>query len=173
MSADASPEADCWERGAAGEELTAQLLAPLADVGWVVLHDRRVPGSSANIDHLAIGPGRVFVIDTKAWRGEVRLLGDGGIWYGHVPFDEVLDPLSWEAAEVAFRLARRLDQPVEVQPVLCLHGPRLPTDPLRIADVLVVTGATLLPSLLGAEFTSPILDPIAVGRTTAETFPTR
>ena len=40
----------------------------------VVLHDRRVPGRSrANIDHIAIGPAGVTVIDTKSSRGRVQL----------------------------------------------------------------------------------------------------
>ena len=40
----------------------------------VVLHDRRVPGRGrANIDHIAIGPGGVTVIDTKSSRGRVQI----------------------------------------------------------------------------------------------------
>ena len=61
-----SPEAVAWRCGAAGERRTARLLAQLERHGWVVLHDLAVPGSRANIDHLAIGPGGVFVIDSKA-----------------------------------------------------------------------------------------------------------
>jgi ElaB/YqjD/DUF883 family membrane-anchored ribosome-binding protein len=52
-----SPDAVAWRRGAAGERRTARLLGPLERQGWVVLHDVAVPGSRANIDHLAIGPG--------------------------------------------------------------------------------------------------------------------
>ena len=40
-----------------------------------VLHDRLIPGSSANIDHLAIGPAGVFVIDTKRYAGQVERRG--------------------------------------------------------------------------------------------------
>jgi Nuclease-related domain len=57
-----SPVARAWRRGAAGERRTARLLSQLQRRGWAVLHDLAVPGSRANIDHLAIGPGRVFVI---------------------------------------------------------------------------------------------------------------
>jgi Nuclease-related domain len=52
-----SPDAVAWRRGAAGERRTARLLAPLERQGWVVLHDLAVPGSTANLDHLALGPG--------------------------------------------------------------------------------------------------------------------
>jgi hypothetical protein len=33
-----------------------------------VLHDRRVPGTRANIDHLAITPSGIYVIDPKRYR---------------------------------------------------------------------------------------------------------
>jgi len=33
----------------------------------VVLHDRAIPGSRANIDHIGIGPTGVWVIDTKRY----------------------------------------------------------------------------------------------------------
>jgi hypothetical protein len=53
----AQPDAVAWRRGAAGERRTARLLGPLERQGWAVLHDLAVPGSPANLDHLAIGPG--------------------------------------------------------------------------------------------------------------------
>jgi hypothetical protein len=62
----ASPDAVAWQRGAAGERRTAQLLSQLERHGWEVLHDLAVPGSRANIDHLVIGPGGVFVIDSSS-----------------------------------------------------------------------------------------------------------
>jgi hypothetical protein len=60
-----SPEAVAWRQGAAGERRTARLLDPLERHGWAVLHDLALPDSRANVDHLAIGPGGVFVIDSK------------------------------------------------------------------------------------------------------------
>jgi hypothetical protein len=57
-----SSDACSWRRGAAGERRTARLLGPLERHGWVILHDLAVPRSRANLDHLAIDPGGVFVI---------------------------------------------------------------------------------------------------------------
>jgi hypothetical protein len=37
----------------------------------IVLHDRRMPGGRANIDHLAIAPSGVWVIDAKRYKGKV------------------------------------------------------------------------------------------------------
>jgi hypothetical protein len=46
----------------------------------VLLHDRRIPSrGQANIDHIAIGPGHITVIDTKSARGRVRVQQRGGI----------------------------------------------------------------------------------------------
>jgi hypothetical protein len=39
----------------------------------VVLHDRHVPGRRANIDHLAIGPAGITVIDSKNYKGKVAI----------------------------------------------------------------------------------------------------
>jgi hypothetical protein len=46
-----------WAEGATGEEVVAGHLATLPDT-VKVLHDRRVPGSKANIDHIAVTPLR-------------------------------------------------------------------------------------------------------------------
>jgi hypothetical protein len=69
-----------WARGAIGEEKLAEALAPLNDRGVRLLHDRRIPGSRANIDHLAVGPASVFVIDAKRYRGRPTLHVTGGIF---------------------------------------------------------------------------------------------
>ena len=67
-----------WERGAEGEERAAgRLERLLAGTDIFLLHDRRIPGSGANIDHLAVGPGGVTVIDTKRLVGKVEVRGRG------------------------------------------------------------------------------------------------
>ncbi|MET0782079.1 MAG: nuclease-related domain-containing protein [Lacisediminihabitans sp.] len=55
-----------WERGAVGEERMARRLIDLPDT-FRVLHDRRIRGTRANIDHIAIGPSGVWVIDAKRY----------------------------------------------------------------------------------------------------------
>ena len=80
-----SPDAVAWRRGAAGERRTARLLDPLERHGWAVLHDLAVPGSRANLDHLVIGPGGVFVIDSKQYQGRLQLGRSGRLWHGRYP----------------------------------------------------------------------------------------
>ncbi|WP_353618984.1 nuclease-related domain-containing protein [Microbacterium sp. ASV49] len=68
-----------WERGAIGEELLAERLRDLPD-SFRVLHDRRIPGTRANIDHLVVGPGGVWVVDAKRYVGQRPSLDvEGGI----------------------------------------------------------------------------------------------
>jgi len=45
-----------------------------------VLHDRRIPGSKANIDHIVISPAGVFVVDPKNYRGKVEQRDVGGLF---------------------------------------------------------------------------------------------
>jgi hypothetical protein len=59
-----------WQTGAVGEQQLGRALGALVGAGVLVLHDRRIPGSRANIDHLAVGPAGVFVVDAKRYRGK-------------------------------------------------------------------------------------------------------
>jgi hypothetical protein len=68
-----------WDRGAIGEERLGARLNALAAAGLAILHDRRIPGSKANIDHIAITPGGIWVIDAKRYKGRPELKIDGGI----------------------------------------------------------------------------------------------
>ena len=96
-----SPDAIAWRRGAAGERRTARLLGQLERHGWAVLHDLAVPGSQANIDHLVIGPGGVFVIDSKQYRGRLQLDPSGRLWHGRYPLTPILRAVSFEADQAA------------------------------------------------------------------------
>lgn len=52
-----------------GEELLGERLDELAERGARLLHDRRIPGTRANIDHIAISAAGVFVLDAKRYKG--------------------------------------------------------------------------------------------------------
>jgi hypothetical protein len=71
-----------WKQGGQGEVKVAKRLAELLDGGGVhLLHDRRMPGRGrANIDHIAVGPGGVTVIDAKTLKGKVRVESVGGLF---------------------------------------------------------------------------------------------
>ncbi|HZU72990.1 MAG TPA: nuclease-related domain-containing protein, partial [Acidimicrobiales bacterium] len=65
-----------WAEGAAGERRVAEVLASCS--GVIALHDRRIPGTRSNIDHLAVTPTGVFVIDAKRYDGAVEIRDRGG-----------------------------------------------------------------------------------------------
>jgi hypothetical protein len=65
--------AEMFEKGAEGESATAGILSTL-QAEWTVLHDVRWPSRRlANIEHVVIGPGGIFVIDSKNWSGDVTV----------------------------------------------------------------------------------------------------
>lgn len=79
-----------WEVGAWGEEATGRQLARLDAATWFVVHD--VPAGHGNVDHLVVGPGGVFVLDSKRVGGRVIVRPDGirverlddeNLWYSH------------------------------------------------------------------------------------------
>ncbi len=68
-----------WTIGAVGEERLGARLDSLVSKSVAVLHDRRIPGSKANIDHIAITPAGIWVIDAKRYKGRPELKGEGGV----------------------------------------------------------------------------------------------
>ena len=69
---DAPQHETAWARGGGGEELVAQALAKRCPQ-IPVLHDRRIPGSRANIDHIAVAATGVWVIDAKRYTGKLQI----------------------------------------------------------------------------------------------------
>lgn len=68
-----------WATGAVGEERLGARLDSLASESIAVLHDRRIPGTKANIDHIAITTAGIWVIDAKRYKGRPELKIEGGI----------------------------------------------------------------------------------------------
>jgi Nuclease-related domain len=141
-----APDTLAWRRGAAGERRTARLLAPLERCGWAVLHDLAIPGSSANIDHLVIGPGGVVVIDTKQYRGRLRLDQDGMLWHGRHLLVATLRKVRW-AADQTDEVLGVAD--VQVVALMAVHGANVPWGRLA-ADGVIVAPARQVPDLLQA-----------------------
>ena len=64
-----------WEQGALGEQRVGALLDSLRAHGVAPLHDRRIPGSQANIDHVVVAPSGVWIVDSKNYRGRIQRRG--------------------------------------------------------------------------------------------------
>lgn len=116
-----------WQQGAGGEIAAARQLARFlrrSDV--IVIHDRRIPGRGrANIDHLAIGPGGITVIDTKSTHGRVQLASTGLIHHREILLvngrdrTHQLDAVERQISDVVARLARHGLDSVDVRGALC------------------------------------------------------
>jgi Nuclease-related domain len=73
-----------WGTGGRGELRVGTYLSRAVGGTGVLLHDRRVPGTRSNIDHIAVVPSGVWVIDTKQYTGRVQRRDLGG-WFTSRP----------------------------------------------------------------------------------------
>lgn len=114
-----------WARGSEGER---ELAGALAGVDRVrVLHDRRVPGTRGNIDHIVISPAGVFVVDAKLYAGTIRVRNVGGLfkrderlYVGRRDCSRLAENMKWQVEAVARALGTAGIEPVPaVTPVLC------------------------------------------------------
>lgn len=136
-----------WLQGALAERRVGRVLNQLRREGWGVLHDRRVPRSRANLDHVLIHPsGRFLVyVDTKAWhaaKAVIRVTG-GRLMYGPWPQGDKADTVRWEA--------NRLNQKIglDVVPVIAVDRGKVNGDHLIFRGVHVVNADMLLDVLDG------------------------
>jgi hypothetical protein len=137
-----SEQARTWRRGAQGERRTARLLDRLTRDGYAVFHDLAVPGkTSANVDHLAIGPTGVFVIDSKQWTGSVHQSADGLVWHNHHRLDRTLETVRWEAQAISRPLGTR------AAALLCVHGAHVHGGGLHAHGVAIVPAGGLRDAL--------------------------
>jgi hypothetical protein len=67
-----------WATGAVGEMVLGRRLDGIVDESTFVLHDRRIPPTKANIDHIVVSASGVFVIDAKKYSGRPSLQIEGG-----------------------------------------------------------------------------------------------
>jgi hypothetical protein len=132
-----SNQARTWQRGAQGERHTARLLDRLGRDGYVVLHDLAMPDSTANLDHLVLGPSGVFVVDSKQWTGQVHQSSDGLIWHNHYHLDCLLGSIRWQAETVGRLLG------VPVAPLVCVHGAHIQHGGLHAQGVAIVPPSRL------------------------------
>jgi hypothetical protein len=95
---------------------------------------------------LAIGPGGVFVIDSKQYRGRLQLDGSGRLWHGRYPLAPTLRAVSFEADQAAQVLP---DPGVVVLPVVAVHGAQVPWGKV-VTDGVPVIAARRLPGMLRA-----------------------
>lgn len=122
---------EAWAAGAQGEERTAALLEPVIGPTCQVLHDRRIPRSRANVDHLVVQPSGVVIIDSKHYVRGVEVRRDGLHSSGR-RLDKVIAGAQRQRAVVADVVGPE----VPVRVVLCFHGGPVTMSPRRLAPVV-------------------------------------
>lgn len=108
-----------WETGAIGEEALGRSLDGLAEDGIAALHDRGVPGSRANIDHVVITASGVWVVDAKKYKGRPTLQVEGGLLRPRV---EKLSVAGRDRTKLVDGVLRQVEVVRSVVPDVPVHG---------------------------------------------------
>ncbi|MFD7460286.1 MULTISPECIES: nuclease-related domain-containing protein [unclassified Streptomyces] len=112
---------DSWRKGLAGEKRVGAELNRLARHGWRVLHS--IPlANKVDVDHLLIGPGGVFSINTKHHHKRAVWVGDDSVKVDHGKPAPYARKSRAEAKRVARVLEHYCGFPVPVEPVLVFVG---------------------------------------------------
>ncbi|MEV6984415.1 nuclease-related domain-containing protein [Sphaerisporangium sp. NPDC051017] len=127
-----------WRGKRSGAVRTGKLLRRgLTKHGYRVLDGRAVPGK-ASIDHLVIGPGGVWILDNEAWPPDTHIAAYGGkLFFGERSGVTVSKPLVEAAASMADLLSKETGIPIEISPLLVVHGGRV-TGPAVSAEGLTL-----------------------------------
>jgi hypothetical protein len=76
----AREQAASWGKGSAGESRLATFVQREVGDAVIALHDRLIPGTKRNIDHIFVAPTGVWVVDAKAYEGRVVRKDVGPFW---------------------------------------------------------------------------------------------
>lgn len=106
------------EAGARGEMRVGRELEKLHMEGFHVFHDYRVEGRG-NVDHFLIGEPGVFVVESKAWKGDVSSDGENVLVNGRRCFKDPLKQVGGEAKDVHELIRASCGMEVWVHPILC------------------------------------------------------
>jgi hypothetical protein len=126
-------DARAWWRGANGERVTARWLGRLPD-GWDVFHDVPAGERGANVDHVVIGPGGVFTVNTKSVTGKLWVGSTGIRHNGHRT--DFLSTATGQARRASRLLSSALGRLIAVRGVLAILADEW-TITEEPADVLV------------------------------------
>lgn len=119
---DAKTDERAWRLGADGEEAVGRQLATLG-LNWRVLHAVPVGERGSDIDHVVIGPGGVFTINTKHHpKAAIWVGGDTFMVNGQrVPY---IRNSRFEAGRASRLLSEHVGFPVPVMGLIAVVGAR-------------------------------------------------
>lgn len=148
-----------WRQGAEGERTVGAVLDALVADGAVILHDRRMPKSRANIDHIAVTTAGVFTVDAKRYSGKLEARARGReLWVGGRNRSKLLEQAARQA-QVVDQALRAAGVSAPVRPALGFVGTEFPLlfAPTEINGVVITAPRKLRRHLMpaGAERLSP------------------
>jgi hypothetical protein len=141
-----------WGRGGCGEERVGAYLTRAVGERGLLLHDRSIPGSRSNIDHIAVVPSGVWVIDTKRFKGRVRGR-NAGMWLTPQPVLMVngrdRTPMIPAVLHQMTRVGENAGRGVPLHAVLCFSGAQWGpwARPFMIDQVIVTWAGQLAKTL--------------------------
>lgn len=98
---------EAWAKGAEGEARLASRLDRDLDRHATMLHDRRVPRTRGNIDHLVVAASGIWIIDAKNYSGKVECRGTGSwrsneqrLYVGGRNQTKLVGAMGWQAEAV-------------------------------------------------------------------------
>ncbi len=138
-------------RAHSAQRRTRRRLFLARPAGYLAVHARTIPGTDSVIDHLVIGPGGVYAVDSERWdrRLPVRTVASdsaaGPVLY-HGPFSQKsrLAHARWAAAQAATLLTAELGREVEVKPAMVIYGPTVPWAVTNLRGVDVFSGRKVI-----------------------------
>jgi len=126
-----------------GERYVAEWLEPLKAGGWFIFHDIQCAGATGkfNLDHVAVGPGGVWVVETKTRRkGRSR----PGLKAHEVLFDG--QRIIWPSVDDTESLEQAFDNARWLQDWLA----KVTGKSIEVAAVVAVPGYCVIEKRLGA-----------------------
>jgi Nuclease-related domain len=132
-------------RVSSAQRRTGRRLFLLRPHGYVALRSRVIPGSDSVIDHLVIGPGGVFALDSERWDRRLPVRSISGDMLYHGPFSQKarLEHARWEATQAAAQLSNALGEKITVHPAMVIYGPTIPWIVASLNGVDVFAGKRL------------------------------
>jgi hypothetical protein len=132
-------------RVGSAQRRTGRRLSLLRPHGYVALRSRAIPGSDSVIDHLVIGPGGVFALDSERWDRRLPVRSVTGDMLYHGPFSQKarLEHASWEASQATVHLSNALGQKITVRAAMAIYGPAIPWIVASLNGVDVFAGKRL------------------------------
>ena len=165
--ADEPQSTTSWAKGADGEVRLASRLDRDLTGFATVLHDRKVPKTRGNIDHLVVGPSGVWIIDAKKFSGRVECRDVGGrrnpekrLYVANRNQTKLVAGMGWQAVAVQLAIGSIGFGDVPIHRCICFVNPEwgVFAKSFTIDDVWIGLPKMLVKAIQAA----PVLDPAAV-----------